>query len=79
MTSRDDSHWTDWARSVVLAPADEVDEPADEVRIAMSRGAGLLLKGLLLDAIEVLDDCDEEADRVAIARRAVEILDEALR
>jgi len=80
MTPRDNSRWTDWARSIIPVPSDEVvDEPADEVRIVMSRGAGLFLKGILIDFADAFADCDEEADRVAIARRVAEILDEALR
>ena len=78
MTPRDDSRWTDWARSIISVPAYEVDEPPDEVRIVMSRGAGLFLKGILLDFAETFEDMDEQADRVAVARRVVEILDEAL-
>jgi len=80
MTPRDDSRWTDWARSIIPVPADQaVDEPADGVRLAMSRGAALFLTGILLDFAEAFEDCDEEADRVAIAKRVAEILDEKLR
>jgi len=80
MTPRDNSRWTDWAKSIIPVPADEVvDEPADEVRISMSRGAGLMLKGVLLDFAETFADEEAEAPRVAIAKRVAEILDEALR
>jgi hypothetical protein len=38
-----------------------------------------LLRGILLDFAETFDDCEEEADRVAVATRVADAIGEALR
>ena len=38
-----------------------------------------LLRGILLDFAETFDDCEEEADRVAVALKIAEAIGEALR
>lgn len=45
-----------------------------DVQPPLSADERAVLRGLLLDTAEVLEDMDEEADRVALARRVAEAL-----
>jgi len=69
------SRWN-WEPGDVIPVPDEDVEP---VAVLLPRDEAQLLRGILADYAELFEDCDEEAERVALARRVAAVIEEALR